>query len=255
MPRIAFAGNFSRDLLTIFPMKRTGERIPTRKGSTGVYCSNCGVKAGGNFCFQCGCRLQNADDVVSDELVPAVLSWDDDSDYERIAAHPDVRTVIASHAAQARPGVSAETLLEIADKVIPIGVSYSAVASVAQPMWASMGVRTGKQRSVVMEISIGRVMARVLCSLAKNQQSVQRVEQAANECTIQAELPSSVWAMKGILTVKLTRQDDGCVVTVATDIPGQAFDWGASQRCLDTLLQEIQHDLGLPPAEPLRRAA
>lgn len=225
------------------------------KRELSVFCSNCGVKAGGNFCFQCGCRLQHGDVVVSEELVPAVLCWDEDANYERIAQHPDVRTVIASHAAQARPGLSAEALMEIADKVVPIGISYSAVAAVAQPMWASLGVRTGKQRSAVMAVPIGRTMARVLCSLAKNQQPVQRVEQEADGCTIQADLPSSIWAMKGILTVRLTRQDDGCIVTVATDIPGQAFDWGMSQRCLDTMLQEIQQDLGLPPAENQRRAA
>ncbi|QDU73900.1 hypothetical protein Pan97_09000 [Bremerella volcania] len=220
-----------------------------------MYCSNCGVKAGGNFCFQCGSRLQYTEDVVSEDLIPTIESWDEDADYERIARHPDVRTAIASHAAQARPGLSAEALMEIADKVVPIGISYSAVASIAQPMWASLGVRTGKQRSAVLALPIGRVMARVLCSLAKNQQAVQRVEQEADGCTIQAELPSSIWAMQGILTVKLARQDDGCVVTVATDIPGQAFDWGMSQRCLDTLLQEIQQDLGLPPGEPRSQAA
>lgn len=220
-----------------------------------MYCSNCGVKAGGNFCFQCGCRLQQADEVASEGLVPTIQSWDEDANYERIAQHPEVRTAIASHAAQARPGLSAEAILEIADKVVPIGISYSAVASIAQPMWASLGVRTGKQRSAVLDLPIGRTMARVLCSLAKNQQPVQRVEQEADGCTIQAELPSSIWAMKGVLTVKLTRQDDGCVVTVATDIPGQAFDWGMSQRCLDTMLQEIQQDLELPPAQPRSQAA
>ncbi|WDI43558.1 hypothetical protein [Bremerella sp. P1] len=220
-----------------------------------MYCSNCGVKAGGNFCFQCGCRLQQADEVASEGLVPTIQSWDEDANYERIAQHPEVRTAIASHAAQARPCLSAEAILEIADKVVPIGISYSAVASIAQPMWASLGVRTGKQRSAVLDLPIGRAMARVLCSLAKNQQPVQRVEQEADGCTIQAELPSSIWAMKGVLTVKLTRQDDGCVVTVATDIPGQAFDWGMSQRCLDTMLQEIQQDLELPPAQPRSQAA
>ncbi len=220
-----------------------------------MFCSHCGVKASGNFCYQCGSRLQQAGSEAATELVPAYDSWEDDADYERVARHPEVRTVIASHAAQARPGLSAEALMEIADKVVPIGISYSAVASIAQPMWASLGVRTGKQRSAVLAMPIGRAMASVLCSLAKNQQTVQRVEQELDECTIQAELPSSVWAMKGILTVKLVRQDSGCVVTVATDIPGQAFDWGMSQRCVDSLLAEIQQDLGLPPAEPQRRAA
>ncbi|MBA2116293.1 hypothetical protein [Bremerella alba] len=226
-----------------------------------MFCSHCGVKADGNFCFQCGSPLRQADEMVSidntvsEDLVPAVLCWDDDANYERIAQHPEVRTAIASHAAQARPGLSAEALMEIADKVVPIGISYSAVASIAQPMWASLGVRTGKQRSAVFAVPIGRTMARVLCSLAKNQQPVQRVEQETDGCTIQAELPSSVWAMKGILTVKLVRQDDGCVVTVATDIPGQAFDWGMSQRCVDSLLQEIQQNLDLPLAEPRSRAA
>ncbi|MEW4564042.1 hypothetical protein AB1K70_16010 [Bremerella sp. JC770] len=221
-----------------------------------MFCSHCGVKASGNFCYQCGNRLAQADASAKEGLVPALpTSWDEEADYERVVAHPEVRTVIASHAAQAQPGLSAEALLEIADKVVPIGISYSAMAAVAQPMWASLGVRTGKERSAVLAVPIGRAMARVLCSLAKNQQSVQRAEQATDACTIQAELPSSIWAMKGTLTVKLIRQDGNCVVTGATNIPGQAYDWGMSQRVLDALFQEIQQDLGLPPADHRSQAA
>lgn len=220
-----------------------------------MFCSHCGVKASGNFCFQCGSSLRQAEEVVSEELIPAFLVWEDDADYQRIARHPDVRTAIASMTAQARPGLSAEAFMEIADKVVPIGVSYSTATSIAQPLWASLGVRTGRERSAVLAVPIGRAIARVLCSLAKNQQPVQQVEQGTDACTLQAELPASVWALKGTLTVKIAREEGGCIVSAATEIPGQGFDWGMSQRCLDTLLLEIQQDLGLPPSQSQRQAA
>jgi len=220
-----------------------------------MFCSHCGIKASGNFCYQCGSPLGAIQEASAEDLVPAVLSWEDDADYERVAQHPAVRTAIASSAAQARPGLSAEALMEIADKVVPIGVSYSAVASVAQPMWASLGVRTGKERSAVLAVPIGQAMARVLCSLAKHQQSVQRVEQADDGCQILAELPSTIWAMKGELSVTLVRQEDGCLVTAATSIPGQAFDWGLSTRCLEALFAEISSELKLPGQAPKSSAA
>ncbi len=204
-----------------------------------MFCSQCGVKASGNFCFQCGHRLQSAIEHAADGFVPAIVAWEDDAVYERVAANVEVRTAIASHAAQARPGLSADALMEIADKVVPIGVSYSAVTAVAQPMWASLGVRTGKERTETLVEPIGRVLAKVLCSLATHQQTVQRVEQAEQGCTILAELPSSIWAMKGELSITLARQDKQCVVTAATNIPGQAFDWGLSQRCLEALFVDL----------------
>lgn len=214
-----------------------------------MFCSHCGVKASGNFCFQCGSPLHAAAEIVSteeDSVVPAVIAWELDPSYENVVAVKEVRAVIASHAKQARPGLSAEQFFEIADKIVPVGVSYSGLAAIAQPLWASWGVRTGKERSEFLSLPIGVAIARTMCTLARNKQDVDEVEQHSDGCTITAELPSSVWAMKGELKVRLVQQDHGTHVTAATNIPGQAFDWGKSVRCLDVLFGDLSTELGLP---------
>ncbi|RCS49349.1 hypothetical protein DTL42_12515 [Bremerella cremea] len=214
-----------------------------------MFCSHCGVKASGNFCFQCGSSLHGEAEVVTadeDSLVSATLAWEFDPSYENVVAVKEVRAVIASHAKQACPGLSAEQFFDIVDKVVPVGVSYSGLAAIAQPLWASWGVRTGKERSEVLPVPIGVAIARTMCSLARNKQNLEEVEQHRDGCAIAAELPSSVWAMKGELKVRLVQQEQGTLVTAATNIPGQAFDWGKSVRCLGVLFTDLQTDQRLP---------
>ncbi|PQO28366.1 hypothetical protein [Blastopirellula marina] len=214
-----------------------------------MFCSHCGVKASGNFCFQCGKRLHGDAEVVTaeeDSPVPAAIAWELDPSYENVVAVKEVRAVIASHAKQACPGLSAEQFFDMADKIVPVGVSYSGLAAIAQPLWASWGVRTGKERTELLPLPIGVAIARTMCTLARNKQNVEGVEQHSDGCTIAAELPSSVWAMKGELKVRLVQHEHGTQVTAATNIPGQAFDWGKSIRCLGVLFTELQTDLGLP---------
>lgn len=211
-----------------------------------MFCSHCGVQASGNFCYQCGSRLSAGEQLVvaeEDTLVPAELDWRVDPIFENVVSVKEVRAVIASSAKQASPGLSGEQWMDIADKVIPIGVSYSGLAAIAQPMWASLGVRTGKELTELLPVPIGVAVVRAMCSLARHQQTVEEVQQHDDGCTITAELPSSVWALKGELKVRLAQHGDHTQLTAATNIPGQAFDWGKSQRCLQQLLGEMRIDV------------
>lgn len=208
-----------------------------------MFCSHCGVQASGNFCYQCGSRLSAGEQLVvaeEDALVPAELDWRVDPIFENVVSVQEVRAVIASSAKQAIPEFSAEQLFDVAEKVIPIGVSYSGLAAIAQPMWASLGVRTGKDVSQLLPLPIGLAMVRAMCSLARHKQKVEEVEQHDDGCTITAELPSSIWAMKGELKVRLAQQGEATQLTAAINIPGQAFDWGRSQSCLQQLLSEMR---------------
>lgn len=238
-----------------------------------MFCSECGSRAAGKYCSNCGSPLRKvaesaasagplSETISSSEvlggdeaLVPAQWNWEEEVSYEHLVQLPAVRAALAQHAAQARTGLTCEKFLEICDQVIPGQVSYAGVAAVAQPLWASLGVRTGKESRRQIAAPIGRAIARAICSLARHGQKMQNVEQFADGCSITAELPSSLFAMKGELQISLRRVGNATEANAATHIPGQAFDWGKSRRCLQDLWGDMESEMGLPLSGPRRQAA
>ncbi|MEZ6032074.1 MAG: hypothetical protein R3C17_03210 [Planctomycetaceae bacterium] len=226
-----------------------------------MFCSQCGVKASGRFCHSCGNPLVRAESesasATEDNACVAYSprNWEQDPLYENIIRVESVRSVIAQHAAMAPKGISGEAILAVYGKVIQSPIPLDRLAAVVQPMYASWGIRTGKGRTHLMRIPIGRAIARTLCSLAKHGQTLQNVVQHEDGCVVHADLPSSICALKGILTISLQRCEGGTQIEASTDIPGQLFDWGKSNRCLEQLFNDLRTELGLPPGNSQRRVA
>ncbi|EAQ77831.1 zinc ribbon domain-containing protein [Blastopirellula marina] len=214
-----------------------------------MFCCECGSKAQGKFCSHCGHPLQ------ADASAPLTEDWEHDVRYEAIVNVAAVRDVIASHAQHAKKGMSAETFLSICDKVIDSPISYAGLAEVVQPMWAKVGVRTGKERAEEIAAPIGRVIARAVCSLAKHGQPILNVQQGDGGCLLTAEFPSSMLAMKGDLRISVVRMEQGAFVGAETDISGQMFDWGKSTNALAQLFADLHSEMGLPASEQKRIAA
>lgn len=231
-----------------------------------MFCSECGQKASGKFCSNCGQRLTatapgplgdvpvirladlpaKADEplvaAVVDPVAPLPADWDHELNYETLLSVPRVRETIARHAAQAKKTLSGEEFLKICDKVMPLGVPMEKLAGVIQPLYARFGIATGKQRVTYVGAPVGRVMVRTLCSLARNGQNLKLVKQADDGCCFEAVLPSDVFALEGDLLVGIRRHETMTEVSAATKIPGQFFDWGKSNRCLDRLLADLFQD-------------
>jgi len=223
-----------------------------------MFCSQCGEKASGKFCHQCGNPLQIVEAILvlpGEGAPPEPGNWEHDARYEKIVRVDAVRTVIAHHAAHAKTGVSGEAILALYDKIVPSPVPLEGLVAVLQPLYASWGFRTGKERTELIETPIGRAIARALCSFAKYGQTFQSAEQSDSGCILTADLPSSVCAMKGKLTISLLRSEFRTQVAAMTAIPGQMYDWGKSRRCLDQLFNDLRSDLGLPPSSSRRRVA
>ena len=117
-----------------------------------------------------------------------------------------------------------------------------------QPLYDSWGIRVGKERVELLHAPIGRVIAQTLCSFAKHNQTFQTAHQIEYGCLLIAELPSSFCSLKGKLQVKLILQGDRTRVEASIIIPGQVYDWGKSNRCLDQFFVDQHSDLGLPAA-------
>ncbi|REK09830.1 MAG: hypothetical protein DWQ37_17095 [Planctomycetota bacterium] len=215
-----------------------------------MFCSECGKSAQGKFCCHCGSPLVVAATLLQPgESTPVAIDWDHEVRYELLMRDPQVRAAVDAHARQAPKRMSAEQFLALADKLVPQPVSMEGMAAIAQPLWAKLGVRTGKNLTAQLEAPVARVIVRALCSLAHRGQPLRDVSQGEHGVSLEAELPSDLWSMAGSLHVSLWRSRRGTGVSASTKIDGQWIDWGKSRRCLEQLIHDLrQIDLRLAVA-------
>lgn len=209
-----------------------------------MFCHNCGAKAHGAYCSQCGTKIVSGEG--EPEPTPPVHGGNDDDwvneiRYEVLLNKRNVRDLIAQHAAQYQKRMSAEEFLGLCDKAfssVP-GLSLTKIGAIAQPLFADLGVKTGKNRVEVLNAPPGRVIVAILCSLARRGQSMSHVDQAQDGCLIRAALPSDMWSFAGDLLITVKRHGQGTAVEAATAIKGQLYDWGKSKRILSALFEDI----------------
>jgi len=211
-----------------------------------MFCSQCGHALTGPFCSNCGAR---APEVPSSTIAPvpaaAPIDWSNEVRYDALIAIPAVRDRIARHAAMATKRMSADDFLAVADKIMPLlgqasSVSLAQLGAAAVPLFTRLGIKTGKQRTADIPIAVGTTIVAALCSLARDGQTVRTVTQFDDGCLIEALLPSDLWSSEGTLHVSLHRATEATHVEVATQIGGQRFDWGKSNRVIDALLADLK---------------
>jgi hypothetical protein len=217
-----------------------------------MYCSNCGSKATGNFCASCGSALQASaagQSTASAPHIPQAAApgdWSEELRVDALLRVPEVRELVSKHAAQAAKRMTGEQFLDVCGKALePFGlamgggVSMGKVAEVAQPIYARMGIGTGKTRAQVFARPAGGVLVALLCSLARNGRTLRQASQAEDGCVIEAAIPSDMWSFEGDLLVTVQRRAEGTFVEAATKIKGQLFDWGKSKQLLDELFTDL----------------
>jgi hypothetical protein len=203
-----------------------------------MFCSNCGAEASGNFCAECGAALK----IAPASSASTAQDWSGEISYQRLIRIPAVREAVSRHAASAKKRLSDEDFLALADKVIPLGVPLDKFVAFAQPMFARLGVETGKERSETLSSPPGSVIVAALCSLARHGQALQQVQQFGDGCLLEATLPLDLWSLQGTFYVSVREVESGTRVEAATKIKGQAFDWGKSERCLKALFADIKSE-------------
>lgn len=174
------------------------------------------------------------------QILP-VAGWDNEVRYEVLLAVPEVRDRLAKCRGRATKSMTGEEWLGLYDKAFnPIpGVSLKTVASVVAPIYAKLGVRTGKTRAEDLHQPIGSTIVDVLCALAESGLPLNEVHQGETGCVIEASLPSDLLSFEGRLVITVERTTSGTRVEAATNIPGQWFDWGKSSRCLESLFGRL----------------
>ncbi|MFN3912338.1 hypothetical protein [Hyphomonas sp.] len=224
-----------------------------------MFCTQCGAHAAPEhkFCAGCGTRLEGA---VADTAAGAPLAaapsgpledWRETTNYRVVLGHPEVKALIADASKATKAGMSGEEFLKLAQPVLNAagagGVSMTLITEIAAPLYAKMGVKTGKDAKNGYATPYGRVLAAILCSLASRSQTLIAVQEGTDGCVIQAEIPSSLTTWKGKLTLSVERRPEGSLVTSAAVFEGQASDWGRAKRVLEALHQDILNYRSLQP--------
>jgi hypothetical protein len=202
-----------------------------------MYCSHCGAEGANHFCSHCGQPLHG--EIVSAEVVE---DWRDEVRYAVLLHFGEVRDLIAKSAAGAKKGMSGEQFLDLADKAFaPLGgVSLATVASLAMPLYARLGIQTSKTRELVTGAPPGSIIVAAVCSLARFGRKLQEVHQGQDGCILEAELPSDWRSFAGELVITIERADHGTRLAATAKIPGQWYDWGKSDQCLNQLFADVE---------------
>ena len=203
-----------------------------------MYCTNCGMQGIGHFCAGCGTALAPAGEIM--QVLP-MSDWRHEVRYAVLLYFPEVRDRLAAVPNRGKK-MSGEEWLGLCDQAFKplIGVSLQTVAAIAAPIYAKMGLKTGKTRTEVLDEPPGQLMVAILCALARHGLPLVEVHQGESGCVFEAKLPSDLWAWEGRVVVTVERAEGGTRVEAATNIPGQLFDWGKSTRCLENLFGDLR---------------
>jgi hypothetical protein len=205
-------------------------------GYTSMYCTNCGMKLSGNFCAGCGTRAVPPDEIR--DVIP-MEDWRLEVRYAVLLHFPEVRDRLAA-VQQCAKKMTGEDWLELYDKAFQSKIPMKTVAALAAPIYAKLGIKTGKSRTEVFAEPPGQVMVDVLCALTRNGLPLSKVHQGQSGCVFEAKLPSDFWGFEGQVVVSVESVGTQTKVDAATTIPGQLFDWGKSARCLEKLFSDLR---------------
>jgi hypothetical protein len=160
-----------------------------------MYCHLCGAKGHGSYCHNCGAKLITAENSIENNNELPAGDWSNEIRYETLLRIPEVRDLIARHASQKQEHLSGEQFLELCDKAFsPLygGVPIGKIVTIAQPLYASLGIKTGKTRKEAFALPAGRTLVAAVCSLARHGQPINRVEQGEDGCLLEAAIASTL---------------------------------------------------------------
>lgn len=203
-----------------------------------MYCSECGNEAAGKFCCHCGAALQDVDGGQ-----PRDFEWRESCDYERIVQVAEVRRRVEAARAGAGKKVSSSQLLGLIDSAAaPLmgGLSSVALARIAQPLSARVGLKTGKERREFVNTHPGVVLANLAVALVTIEHTLTRVTPAPDACTLEATLPADLRSMDAALVVTVERAEHGAWISATASVAGAWYDWGKCQSGLDQLFRGLR---------------
>jgi hypothetical protein len=211
-----------------------------------MFCTECGadIAREQRFCGNCGAPVGTMGKSVPGDS-PTTLQpheWAESVDFRTVVNNPSVHQQINRAAGMYEKGMSASEFLKATEPLlnaIGAGVPLRIMGELLPGWYGRMGIRTGKSDARDLALPPGRIIAAVLCSFAARSQALVEGLQATDGCAFKARMPSSMWHFGGELSVVVTARTDAVRVEAATHIPGQLYDWGASQQAIAALFEDI----------------
>jgi hypothetical protein len=205
-----------------------------------MFCTNCGEKAAGRFCANCGSPIVASSPAARPDLG---VDWKDECRYQVLIHFSEVRDLIAKHGPPTHKGLKGEDILKICDAftkpLTGLPISVSKLTSVVVPIYARLGIQTIASRKEFLQAPVGKMLVAAVCSLSRRERPLKEVHQGENGCVIEATLPPGLRALEGQLVLNIERQQQGTMVDATVKIPGQKYDWGVSRKCIEETFDDL----------------
>jgi hypothetical protein len=172
----------------------------------------------------------------------ADADWSHEIRYHILLRQPEVRALIAHHAALAAKPMTMEEF--IAGSVGAMGVTgdLAAVASIFTYRLGRYMTTSPTTQTEVIPVAPAYVMVAVLCSLAQRGHTLLEAQQADDGCLFHAALRRTITSAGGDLAVSVLRRDTSSVVEATVQLRGAKFDLKSKykRRHLDQLFADLR---------------
>jgi len=219
-----------------------------------VFCTNCGTQAASDhsFCSACGSKLESNSPVSTDnkhnneqrvvDRHAGVKDWRMLTSSKEIFTHSQVVERIKRISGLSATGMPESEILaqiKLFDSKEASTFAMGALTDVVLPFYSNLGIKKESEVISNFAISYQEALVAVLCSLASRSQPLRDLRDASDGFVVDAQLPTSIWAMKGDFIISLENVNGGTKVCANINIPGQMFDWGKSKRTISDLFADV----------------
>jgi len=201
-----------------------------------MFCHNCGSKTDSIFCPGCDTKMVEPDSKI-------IKSWRKESDFKKVAKHPDVLEFISNHSKFSNKKISSDYLLEKFELIFGTftGESTNFIMEIAVPIYRKLGVKTGKKDKSIFDEPINEVFVKVLCSISANKKlEFEEFYQAKDGLLVSSKIKSDLLSYKGNLMIELQQSDNGVIAKINAIVKGQLYDFGKSKRIVSRVLTDLK---------------
>ena len=198
----------------------------------------------------------------------AETKWQRSLRYDLLLADTQVRAILRAQAQFVKPPTTGDVFLVALDKLAaaPMGSAPQSWLRSYQEVVAGFGIKTEKTRVQDFLAAPGVVLLAAICAAAREGMPLQGVRSSEESCALFAKLLRTTWSGEGEVLMTVACLGAGTRIEASTRIPGVIYDYGKSNRKLDSLFRSIQslcNSLGgapgslpvAPPADAARFCA
>ena len=202
-------------------------------------CNNCGNIVTGNFCSNCGQKLDSGSSSNTEILNK---NWTEETNYGAIITYPEVRELIKISTEKSPLRLSFDQYIKLADVIQQqfTGFSNEKIIKFIIPISKKYGIGTGKSFETVLQMTVQKTIVKVYCALAKNGYPLKETQNAKDGLIFIAELPGYIWTVGGTILISVSEKDLNSSLEIKVRVEGQLYDWGKSKTVIRKIISDIE---------------